>query len=130
MNPLILPFAVIYGLTLAGIGLSFLALFRANTSTRVLEKRLAALQEEKSVALEPICEAVKSLSAEVRDLQQAPVAENPASPRMGFNLTKRSQALRMHRRGDSPEQIALALEVPRQEIDLLLKVHRIVISSI
>jgi hypothetical protein len=36
----------------------------------------------------------------------------------------------MHRRGDPPEQIAAALDVPYQEIELLLKVHRIVLSSI
>jgi hypothetical protein len=35
----------------------------------------------------------------------------------------------MHRRGDSADQIATALEIPLQEVDLLLKVHRIVISS-
>jgi hypothetical protein len=36
----------------------------------------------------------------------------------------------MHRRGDSPERIAAALDIPLQEVDLLLKVHRIVISNI
>jgi hypothetical protein len=36
----------------------------------------------------------------------------------------------MHRRGEGVEQIASALELPRQEVDLLLKVHRIVLSSV
>ena len=35
----------------------------------------------------------------------------------------------MHRRGDPPEQIAASLEIPLQELDLLVKVHRIVMSS-
>ena len=34
----------------------------------------------------------------------------------------------MHRRGDPPEQIAATLAVSRQEVDLLLKVHRIVMT--
>jgi hypothetical protein len=36
----------------------------------------------------------------------------------------------MHRHGESAEQIAGALQVPRQEVDLLLKVHRIVLSRV
>jgi DNA-directed RNA polymerase specialized sigma24 family protein len=38
--------------------------------------------------------------------------------------------LRLHRRGSSPEQIAEALDIPLGEVDLLVKVHRIVISNI
>ena len=51
-------------------------------------------------------------------------------PKHGLNLSKRSHALRMHRRGEGAEQIAAALELPRQEVDLLLKVHRIIISNV
>jgi hypothetical protein len=51
-------------------------------------------------------------------------------PRPGLNLNKRSQALRLHRRGDPAEQIATALELPLQEVQLLLKVQRIVLSSV
>jgi hypothetical protein len=36
----------------------------------------------------------------------------------------------MHRRGDPPERIASLLEVPRPEVDLLIKVHRIIISQL
>jgi hypothetical protein len=36
----------------------------------------------------------------------------------------------MHRRGEAPDQIASTLEMPRQEVDLLLKVHRIVLSNV
>jgi hypothetical protein len=36
----------------------------------------------------------------------------------------------MHRHGEGAAQIASALELPRQEVDLLLKVHRIILSSV
>jgi hypothetical protein len=36
----------------------------------------------------------------------------------------------MHRHGEGAEQIAAALDLPRQEVELLLKVHRIVLSSV
>jgi hypothetical protein len=40
-----------------------------------------------------------------------------------LNLTRRAQALRMRRRGETPATIAAALRVPRNEIDLLLKIE-------
>jgi hypothetical protein len=47
-----------------------------------------------------------------------------------MNLTRRSHALRLHRKGSSPEHIAATVEVPRQEVDLLLKVHEIVLNNL
>jgi hypothetical protein len=41
----------------------------------------------------------------------------------GLNLTKRAQALRMHRRGEPLAAISAALQSPRNEIELLLKLH-------
>jgi hypothetical protein len=35
----------------------------------------------------------------------------------------------MHRNGGAPDRITVALEVPLQEVDLLIKVHRIVIGN-
>lgn len=46
--------------------------------------------------------------------------------RPGINLSRRSQALRRYRRGETPEQIAASLMVPTGEVQLLLKVHRLV----
>jgi cobalamin biosynthesis protein CbiD len=42
-----------------------------------------------------------------------------------LNLTRRAQALRMQRRGESAATIAAALRVPRNEIDLLLKIQKL-----
>jgi hypothetical protein len=36
----------------------------------------------------------------------------------------------MHRKGEPPDQIARALALPLQEVDLLIKVHRIVIGNL
>jgi len=54
----------------------------------------------------------------------------PARRPPALNMTKRSQALRRHRQGDPPEEIAAALDLPHQDVDFLLKVHRIVLSSL
>jgi hypothetical protein len=74
---------------------------------------------------------VESLAAQVRELQRTPVSPaDAAAPRAGFNVTKRSQALRLHRQGESADQISSSLQLPRQEVELLLKVHRIVLSNV
>ena len=54
----------------------------------------------------------------------------PVPPRSGLNLTKRSQAVRMIRRGDAPRDIAAALGLPQNEVELLAKVHGIVAAGL
>ena len=53
----------------------------------------------------------------------------PAPPRSGLNLTKRSQALQMFRRGESPQEIAATLSLPQNEVDLLVRVQRITLAQ-
>ncbi|HVX65067.1 MAG TPA: hypothetical protein VHA11_00620 [Bryobacteraceae bacterium] len=53
----------------------------------------------------------------------------PQAALSGFNLGKRSQAIRMFRRGEKSEHIAAALRLPAREVELLLKVHRIVLNA-
>lgn len=53
----------------------------------------------------------------------------PQAALSGLNLGKRSQAIRMFRRGEPTEQIAATLRLPAREVELLLKVHRIVLGA-
>jgi hypothetical protein len=131
IDPRVLPFAILFGLVLAAVALSFVALLRAKGLVRAAERRGRAGQEQCVTALESLQERLSSLAAGLQEIrQQPPVTPVPTSPKAGLNLSRRSQALRMHRRGDPPDRIAAALEIPLQEVDLLLKVHRIVISNI
>jgi hypothetical protein len=61
--------------------------------------------------------------------ERASLLVSPTPPRTGLNLGTRSQALRMWRRGDTPQQIAAVLGVPEREVELLLKVQRIVMEA-
>lgn len=54
----------------------------------------------------------------------------PAPARSGLNLTKRTQVLRMHRAGQESAGIAVALGLPRAEVDLLIKVQRLVLEKV
>ena len=131
VNPLVLPFAVLCGMVLAAVGLSLAALFRARVLVREAAQGARADYERGEAALQSLRQELAALAARLQEVRTE--SDPPAAaglPRPGLNLSKRSQALRMHRRGDAPAEIASALAVPLQEVDLLLKVHRIVISKI
>jgi hypothetical protein len=51
--------------------------------------------------------------------------ETPFVVGQDLNLTRRAQAIRMQRRGESAATITAALRVPRNEIDLLLKIQKL-----
>ena len=135
---LVVTLAILCGLVLAGAAVSVLALFRAKAVIQAGAADAKAIQGQRDGEIESLRVALSGLAAQFRDLQQkdthlpaAPATPAmPTMPKQGFNLNKRSQALRMHRRGDTPEQIASALEMPLQEVRLLLKVQQIVLSSV
>jgi hypothetical protein len=131
MNALLLPLSILCGLILCSTAVSLFAVYRAQCILREVSARTNARQPQEDTGLQALRDTVEALAAQIRDLQKHPlVAPLPGLPRPGLNLNKRSHALRMHRRGEGAQQIASALELPRQEVDLLLKVHRIVLSSV
>jgi hypothetical protein len=77
-------------------------------------------QEDSAVIALNLAGDLETMRQSVRALEAAP-ASQPAG--QGINLSKRAQALRMCRRGESIATIAAALQTPRNEIDLLLKVR-------
>jgi hypothetical protein len=58
------------------------------------------------------------------NLLAQPASTVTYSPRPSLNINRRHQVLRLRRRGDRPEQIAAALGVPLNEVELLLKLHQ------
>ena len=88
---------------------------RSREQREYFEGRLAQVQE-----------ATERLRAERND------DASPAFPAVShaLNLNKRGQALRMRRRGENAETIAAALQIPRNEVDLLLKVHQLALEQL
>jgi hypothetical protein len=128
MTPAALPFALLYGLVLAELGATLFGALCMQRMMRAAAGRAETLRAQCEAAVEAVRKDVEACSRQLLEVRMEPAAI-PGSPGPGFNLNKRSQALRMSRRGDTPEQVATALAVPLQEVDLLLKVHRIVIDS-
>jgi hypothetical protein len=74
-----------------------------------------------------LAKKIEEVELAVADIPVAAPAPMPMlTLRPSINLTKRAQALRMRRRGETLESITAALAVPRNEIELLLKVHEMV----
>jgi hypothetical protein len=90
------------------------------TRLELVRARRAATETQKAAA-KKIEEMERSMTkiADQASQQGGPI-------RHSINLTKRAQALRMSRRGESAESITAALAVPRNEVELLLKVHGMV----
>lgn len=75
--------------------------------------------------------ATRELKAQVAELsirmldaeERAGILVAPTPLKSGLNLNKRTQVIRMSRRGEQPEKIAASLNLPRREVELLLKIH-------
>ena len=68
------------------------------------------------------------LEAGLRELESSPPLSAPTVGANALSLQKRSQALKMIRRGEPPDTVAAALGVPRNQIQLLLKVQGLIAS--
>lgn len=130
MNPLLIPLAVVCSVGLAAVALSFLAILQTASSRRTLDARVKSRQVQWEAALQATKEAVKELTTQVHQIESQSLPAPVPHLRPGFNLSTRSQALRMHRRGENAAQIAASLQVSAQEVELLLKVHQIVLQNL
>lgn len=88
------------------------------------QKKLTALEADWNAKMEGMDERWKELS------QISNLLVPPAPPRSGLNVSKRSQALQMFRRGESAQEISATLSIPLNEVDLLVKIQRIVLSGL
>jgi hypothetical protein len=124
----------LYILVAAGLGLCLYLFVTVKAEIRGLLGR--GLEERKRVqalegALSEARLAVQALETDLREVErQSGMLVAPAPARSGLNLSKRTQVLRMHRAGQDGAGIAAALALPRSEVDLLIKVHRIVVEQI
>jgi hypothetical protein len=122
---------VLFVPAIAATGISLFALFCARALATDVCRRVSDLESSMQSALRNTEAKFADLAAEARDREAQPaVTVLPARLRPGLNLTRRPHALRLYRHGESAENIARVLEVPRQEVDLLLKVHGIVSKGI
>src|SRR5579864_2216426 len=74
--------------------------------------------------------ALEDMSTRLQEAEErAGMLVAPAPLRSGLNLNKRTQVIRMSRRGERTESIAASLSLPRRQVELLLKVHSMALSN-
>jgi hypothetical protein len=114
-------------LTVAGACLLYA--FILHVKMRRLTRNANEQRESLESRIAQAAEAVEALRAQMEQkAQESPV---PVLPIGGaLNLNRRGQVLRMRRRGESPETISGSLGIPRNEVDLLLKVHELAIEHV
>ena len=68
----------------------------------------------------------RALSAGLQTLEETVAsASSEYTVTPSLNVSKRNRVLRQHRSGESAKAIAAALHLPRAEVELLLKIHRL-----
>src|SRR5512146_2904947 len=78
-----------------------------------LKRENAGLERRLGSEIMALRSELLSLAARVEEeAERTAMFAPPAPTRSGLNLSSRSQILRLHRRGDSPEQIAAELRIP------------------
>jgi hypothetical protein len=118
----------------ANLALVLGILFTVNQ--RVHELRARAAKQDKALEKETtrLSAEISELKGHILELEQqsgnsisgAAAPGAPGATANGVNHTLRSKVLKLHRLGQSPDRIAGSLRVPRGEVDLLVKVHKIV----
>ena len=127
MNPHLALAACLFVVT--GIGASVWLFLLLKAELHKASSRSKQRQAATEASLNAVRVSLFNLDKRIGDAErQTGILVPPPPTRSGFNLSKRSQAIRMHRRGETPSRIAAALELPQGEVDLLLKVHEIVVG--
>jgi hypothetical protein len=115
----------------AGLSLCLYLFSTLKADLRAQEKRRHEGQAAITAAVAAVRTEIEELRDEIRVIQeQTGMLVPPAPTKSGLNLNKRGQVLQMHRRGQAPEQIASSLGLPLTEIELLIKVHQIVLEQL
>ena len=97
---------------------------------RRLKSRLRRQTQGELVSQEELQISLEGLNERLREAEErASIPIQAASVKPSLNLNKRTQALRMSRRGAPSTNIAAALSLPRKEVELLLKIERLTLTN-
>jgi len=123
-----------YVLLAVGMGLCLFLFVTLKAEMRAFDRRAKdgnAQVRALETALDDARRNVLTLESDLREVErQTGMLVAPAPARSGLNLSKRTQVLRMHRAGQDAAGIATALGLPRAEVQLLVKVHKIAVEQI
>ena len=104
--------------------------FGINQRVRKAWKRLAAGETSVDAEITRVSNAANEMSGRLVKLEKEVSGLKNSEPgAAALNAALRAQMLKMYRLGQPADRIAVALRVPRSEVDLLVKVHGIVMRA-
>jgi len=122
--------ALLPHLLIAANTILMLALFFGiNQRVRKVWKRLAAGEKSVEGEIARVSTASNELCTRLAKLEKEVGLKNSEPGPAALNGALRAQMLKMCRMGQPVERIAETLRVPRSEVDLLVKVHGIVMQA-
>jgi uncharacterized protein YlxW (UPF0749 family) len=128
MNQSILQ-TVPYAVAIGGAFLLFIAVLELRRRQQEVEQRWNKRQMLLQSELGKLRGVLEDLQTRLQDVERrSELNEGNSSQMAGINLNRRTQAIRLLRRGERPEQVSATLGMPPPEAELLLKVHRILSS--
>jgi hypothetical protein len=131
VNPVLANECTQYVLQIAGLVLCLYLFVSLKREIWAAETKAREARQALETGLAELHSVVDEIRAGLRDSEErAAVLVPPQQSLSGLNLSKRAQALRMSRRGDDGPRIAAALGIPEREVDLLLKVQKIVLEQV
>ncbi len=126
----LLPYLTVAGNLVLVLGV----LLGLNQRVRQLQTRTGKQEKTLQAETARLATEIAELKGRILELEQTDNSIAPAATATGsapvtgnsVNNTLRSKVLKMHRLGQSADRIAGSLRVPKGEVDLLVKVHKIV----
>jgi hypothetical protein len=110
----------------AGLSLGLFIFGLLKREIHHLRMRLGQREAQLDTAAQSLLLQVEEMRAELRQAEERTAQLVPPAPsRSGLNLNMRTQILRMFRHGEAQEHIAAKLGLPRNEVVLVLKVHKL-----
>lgn len=101
-----------------------------DSELRRLKSTLGGRRAAEARSLGELEKKVAELSERLREAEErAGMLTAPEPPKSGLNVNKRTQVLRLSRRGEQTENIVALLGIPRREVELLIKVNALAVPG-
>ncbi len=102
---------------------------RLDMDARRLKSASRRRHNFQEATIQELRERLEEMGERLRETEERAGVLTPPLPKSGLNLNKRSQVIRMSRRGEGPQHIAASLQLPQREVELLLKVYGLVLDG-
>ena len=117
-----------YLLLAASLALFLGLFFGINRRLQQLRSRVGESDARRQAESIEVTNGMASLRLRIEEIEAGQQEVEPVAgvPGSGINSTVRAKVLKMHRLGQPIDGIASTLQLPKGEVDLLVKVHQIV----